>query len=154
MGRRGIAFAQRAEGEEPRKETLVYLADTMGEMAHWYHVCPVTIIGGSFVPLGGHTPVEPICMGSMVLHGPSIENHETAFEILHKTQAAICVPDAEAIFNFLTRLPKTAELQARVKEGAKQLDIHEKKMDQRTRDIVATILSEVQENLAPTADRR
>ncbi len=88
---RGIPFAQRTRRQVPRPETPVYLADTLGEMHHWYAMAGATIIGGSFGNRGGHTPYEPAACGSAILHGPDVANFTEAFAALDEKGAAIGV---------------------------------------------------------------
>lgn len=89
----GLAFARRSEGAAPPPtvDVPVFLADTMGEMALWYRMAGVTIIGGSFVPLGGHTPYEPCGAGSAIVHGPHMENFAAPAAALARAGAAIAV---------------------------------------------------------------
>jgi len=70
----GMRYARRSDGAMPSADVPVFLADTMGEMALWYGMAGVTVIGGSFVPVGGHTPFEPAAAGSAIVHGPFMEN--------------------------------------------------------------------------------
>lgn len=86
----GLAFARRSEGAEPGGSP-VFLADTMGEMAHWYAMSGVTVIGGSFVPLGGHTPYEPTAAGSALVHGPHMENFADQAAALARAGGALVV---------------------------------------------------------------
>lgn len=79
---RGLPFATRSAGEVPGRETAVYLADTLGEMPFWYTMAGATVIGGSFVPKGGHTPFEPAAHNSAILHGPSVHNFTEVFAAL------------------------------------------------------------------------
>ncbi len=70
----GWKVAQRSAEEGVSSETQIYVADTMGEMGLWYRLSPVSLIGGSLVPVGGHNPFEPAALGSAILHGPHVEN--------------------------------------------------------------------------------
>ena len=70
----GLAFSRRSQGAVPAPDVPVFLADTMGEMGLWYAIAGATVIGGSFVPMGGHTPYEPNAAGSAILHGPHMQN--------------------------------------------------------------------------------
>lgn len=87
--RRGFAYARRGLGQVPGPQTCVYLADTMGEMDHWYGMAGACVIGGSFVPKGGHTPWEPARQGCAMLHGPSVFNFAPAFLELDAAGAAV-----------------------------------------------------------------
>ena len=71
---RGLTVARRSRGALPGPGDAVYLADTMGEMGVFYRLAPVVCVGGSFVPHGGQTPIEPVQLGAAVLFGPCMTN--------------------------------------------------------------------------------
>lgn len=89
----GLSLARRSVGDLPTERTQVYLADTLGEMALWYTLAPVTFVAGSFKPRGGHTPFEPIACGSAVIHGPHVENFAPAYAALEEAGGAMEVRD-------------------------------------------------------------
>ncbi len=93
----GLTFATRSTGEVPTADTAVYLADTLGEMAHWYAMAGAVIIGGTFCDAGGHTPYEPASFGAALLHGPSVANFAESFAALDGAGAAIAVDDGPAL---------------------------------------------------------
>jgi 3-deoxy-D-manno-octulosonic-acid transferase len=84
----GLSCRRRARGEAPEAES-VFLADTLGEMALWYQLAALSFVGGSLVHKGGHTPFEPVQFGSVVLHGPDVSNHESAYQALAAANAAV-----------------------------------------------------------------
>ncbi|WP_435169611.1 3-deoxy-D-manno-octulosonic acid transferase [Falsirhodobacter sp. 1013] len=84
---RDFTVARRSDGEAPAGE--VYVADTLGEMSLWYRAACVTVIGGSFVPKGGHTPYEPALYDSALIHGPHVANFAAIFEALDREGAAL-----------------------------------------------------------------
>lgn len=65
----GLAMARRSMNEAITEQTQVYLADSMGELMHWYVLSDVALVGGSLVDIGGHNPVEPMSVGTPVLMG-------------------------------------------------------------------------------------
>ena len=75
-------IARRSKGELPSKSTEIYIADTMGELGVFYRLCPIAVMGGSFVPHGGQNPLEPARLGAAVLSGPHIDNFRDIFRIL------------------------------------------------------------------------
>ncbi|MGL6209509.1 MAG: 3-deoxy-D-manno-octulosonic acid transferase [Paracoccaceae bacterium] len=87
----GLSFTSRSAGAMPKAGIPVFLADTMGEMALWYAMAGVTVIGGSFVPLDGHTPYEPAAHGSAIVHGPFMANFAEAVANLAEAGGAISV---------------------------------------------------------------
>lgn len=66
----------------PNEQDSVYVADTMGEMGLWYRLAPVAMLGGSWVPVGGHNPHEPLALGCRVLHGQWVHNFAESYEDL------------------------------------------------------------------------
>ena len=88
---RGLPFARRTAGQVPGPETVVFLADTLGEMDHWYAMAGATLIGGSFAAKGGHTPWEPSRHGSAIVHGPSLHNFAAPFAALDRAGGAVAV---------------------------------------------------------------
>jgi 3-deoxy-D-manno-octulosonic-acid transferase len=66
--------ARRSRNEPITSTTDIYLADTMGELGLFYRFAPLVVMGGSFVAVGGHNPVEPAQLGSALILGPSMFN--------------------------------------------------------------------------------
>lgn len=65
----GLRTARRSLGQDIHQDTQVYLADSLGELMAWYKVGCVAVVGGSFVPVGGHNPVEPASVGTPIIIG-------------------------------------------------------------------------------------
>ncbi len=68
---------QRAEGREQRAESGdtsqapdVLVLDTMGELANVYAAGVAAFVGGTLIPKGGHSLLQPIAQGKPVLFGP------------------------------------------------------------------------------------
>ena len=93
----GLRVARRSEGAQVGPEHAVYLADTLGEMAQWYHAAPVTFLGGSTKDHGGHNPFEPAQAGSYVVSGPDVTNAKAAFEGLCSAQGAEILDDPSTL---------------------------------------------------------
>jgi 3-deoxy-D-manno-octulosonic-acid transferase len=68
---RGTTFART---RVPVRPGLIFLLDTIGDLAGLYRLARIAFVGGSLVPSGGHNPLEPAQMGVPVLIGPSYEN--------------------------------------------------------------------------------
>ncbi len=108
--RHGLTIAQRSTGTTFDSATPIWLADTMGEMAHWYNAAALCFVGGSLIERGGHTPFEPAAHGMALLTGPHIENFEPHFEALQAAGAAQILPDANALKDAFIALPNTSKL--------------------------------------------
>jgi len=101
---RGLSVAQRSRGADPDASTAVYLADTLGELGLWYRLAPVSFVGGSLVPVGGHNPYEPAALGSAILHGPHVANFAEIYRRLDGADAARAVADTEGLAAALVQL--------------------------------------------------
>jgi len=101
----GWRLAQRSAGEPLKPDTEVYLADTLGELGLWYRLAPISFVGGSLVPVGGHNPFEPAGLGSAIVHGPHVTNFRDIYDRLTEAGASRLVrrPDdlAAAIIELL-----------------------------------------------------
>jgi 3-deoxy-D-manno-octulosonic-acid transferase len=99
-------FTRRSAGDGPEAEAPVYLADTMGELGLWYRLAPVSFVGGSWEPIGGHNPFEPAALGSAILHGPYVTNFVDIYQRLTEARAArlVSAPQslAEAVDDLLS----------------------------------------------------
>ncbi|MGI9461085.1 MAG: 3-deoxy-D-manno-octulosonic acid transferase [Alphaproteobacteria bacterium] len=47
---------------------------TFGHLPSLYHLCPLVLLGGSWVNRGGHNPKEALDQGGLILHGKYIDN--------------------------------------------------------------------------------
>jgi 3-deoxy-D-manno-octulosonic-acid transferase len=115
---RGLTLSRRSSSSMPNAEP-VFLADTMGEMDLWYPLCGVCIVGGSFVPKGGHTPWEPVRMGCAILHGPWVDNFAGPYAQLATAGGALRLQGGQDLAQALTRL--NAEGQDRLTSAAAQI---------------------------------
>jgi 3-deoxy-D-manno-octulosonic-acid transferase len=91
---RGLALARRSRGEAPTPGTALYLGDTMGEMALYYALADVAVIGGSFAPLGAQNLIEACAVGVPVVIGPSSFNFPEVTRLACAAGAALQVRDA------------------------------------------------------------
>lgn len=88
LTRDGYRFALRSRGEEPDRDTDLYVADTLGEMGLFLRIADVVVMGGSFSaalekpPVGGHNPLEPARLGKAAVTGPDMTNWGAVTEAL------------------------------------------------------------------------
>lgn len=65
-----------------------WLGDSMGEMALYYSLADVALLGGSFAPLGGQNLIEAAACGCPVVMGPHTFNFAQAAELALQAGAA------------------------------------------------------------------
>ena len=70
---------QRSLGQWPSADHNLYIVDSFGEMGSLFSLADVTVLGGSFVPKGGHNPLEPAAFGLPIITGPHIFKNTAEF---------------------------------------------------------------------------
>ncbi len=76
-----LASARFTQGAQVLNDTSldVILLDTLGELNNCYAIADIVILGGAFVPAGGHNPLEPAFFGTKLISGEAIFNQEALF---------------------------------------------------------------------------
>ena len=92
----GFAVSRRsdwADGPPPiiADPPTLWLGDTLGEMALYYALADVALLGGSFEPLGGQNLIEAAACACPVVMGPHTFNFAEAAELASAAGAAWCV---------------------------------------------------------------
>jgi len=78
--------------------STLWLGDSLGEMALYFGLADVALLGGSFEPLGGQNLIEAAACGCPVVMGPHTFNFAEAAEQALAVGAALRVADlAEAV---------------------------------------------------------
>ena len=87
-------IAQRSLGEEPHRNSQLYLADTLGEMHDWYTHANAAFVGGSLIQHGGHNVLEPVHAKTPVVVGPHTYNFAEEVALLQVEDAIVVVASA------------------------------------------------------------
>jgi 3-deoxy-D-manno-octulosonic-acid transferase len=85
---RGLALARRSSEQAISAQVRVWLGDSMGEMAAYYAMADVALIGGSWLPFGSQNLIEACAAGVPVMIGPSSFNFAEAAELAIAAGAA------------------------------------------------------------------
>ncbi|RZL94297.1 MAG: 3-deoxy-D-manno-octulosonic acid transferase [Variovorax sp.] len=91
----GFAVARRSTAGDAPGDAEIWLGDSLGEMALYYGLAEVALLGGSFAPLGGQNLIEAAACACPVVMGPSTFNFAEAAELSLAAGAAQRVPDME-----------------------------------------------------------
>ena len=92
----GVAHHLRTSSNEAPEETLIYLADTTGELGNLIR-CADLAFGGKTLPpnQGGQNPIEPIALGIPLVLGPNFQNFRQTCGDLLAHQAIEVTESAE-----------------------------------------------------------
>ncbi len=109
----GLSVARRSVDGAQFSVADVWLGDTLGEMAFYYGLADVALLGGSFAPLGGQNLIEAAACRCPVVMGPHTFNFAQAAEMAQGAGAALVRPDlASAIQAALQLLQDKVALEA------------------------------------------
>jgi 3-deoxy-D-manno-octulosonic-acid transferase len=110
-------YSKKSDGV--KTDSSVVLLDTIGELTSVYGSADVCIIGGSFIPHGGHNLFEAASWAKPIICGPSMENFPLA-EDFFRLKAAIKT-DADNLYSVLLEILKDRKLSAEM--GRKALTL-------------------------------
>ena len=97
LQRRGVRHARRSRDELPQPGDAVFLVDTLGELQAFYAASDAAFVGGSLVPIGGHSLLEPAVLGLPILSGPHTHNGQDIADLLERCGALVKVADAATL---------------------------------------------------------
>ena len=85
------AFSQVPADQRGR---TVILVDTMGELRRIYRAAEIAFVGGSLIPHGGQSVMEPAGAGLPTVYGPHMHNFAEADELLKACDGRVQVKSA------------------------------------------------------------
>lgn len=88
----------------------VIVADTLGELLHFYQLSDYAFVGGSLVPIGGHNVLEPIAVKVPVFCGPYMNNSKSICEELCTAKAMVMVQNADEFVTVLAEMNRNQGL--------------------------------------------
>ncbi|MDD2924295.1 3-deoxy-D-manno-octulosonic acid transferase [Rhodoferax sp.] len=106
----GFAVSRRCQwspegpGAMPQGPTI-WLGDSLGEMALYYGLADVALLGGSFEPLGGQNLIEAAACGCPVVMGPHTFNFAEAAEQALAAGAALRTINLQQAVTVASALP-------------------------------------------------
>ena len=112
VSRRSGWLAQ-GPGEAVTPSRTVWLGDSLGEMALYYGLADVALLGGSFEPLGGQNLIEAAACGCPIVMGPHTFNFAQAAELAATAGAALRAPDLSGAVELALELATDPEQRAR-----------------------------------------
>jgi 3-deoxy-D-manno-octulosonic-acid transferase len=113
---RRSAWSAGPAASEQAMQADIWLGDSLGEMALYYALSDVALLGGSFAPLGGQNLIEAAACACPVVMGPHTFNFSEAASQAEATGAALRVTSlAQAV---LTGLLMARDRKAQARSAA------------------------------------
>jgi 3-deoxy-D-manno-octulosonic-acid transferase len=91
----GHSMSRRSQWTMQPEPAEVWIGDSLGEMALYYGMADVALLGGSFAPLGGQNLIEAAACGCPVVMGPHTFNFAEAAQLAQEAGAAFRVQSME-----------------------------------------------------------
>lgn len=113
-----LRAAFRSDTAAISEKTDIYIADSFGELGLFFSLTDIAFIGGSFVKLGCHNPIEAAQLKCAILFGPHIYNFsETCYDLLGREAAFQCEDDDDVI-EYVSLLLKNSKKRQKMVENA------------------------------------
>jgi 3-deoxy-D-manno-octulosonic-acid transferase len=107
-----IKFCKRSTWDGAPLTGGVLLIDSIGELSSLYGLADVAFVGGSLVPRGGHSIIEPAQHGVAILVGSHTENFRDIVGLFQSRQAIRVVSPPDLSLVFLELLSNESERRA------------------------------------------
>jgi 3-deoxy-D-manno-octulosonic-acid transferase len=120
----------------------VLLGDSMGEMALYFAMADVALIGGSLLPMGGQNLIEACACACPVVLGPHMFNFAQAAADAISAGAACSVADPAQALAAMARISAQAQERARMSEAALTFATNHRGATARTRELIDRLLAE------------
>ncbi len=97
-------LASRSKNEAITEKTEIFLLDTVGELKNYFKNAKLVIMGGSFVPVGGHNILEPASFNRAIITGPHMENFKQEMALMREKEAIVQVTSIDGLEKALSKL--------------------------------------------------
>ena len=135
----GFSVSRRSAWQDAPQSADVWLGDSLGEMALYYGLADVALLGGSFAPLGGQNLIEAAACACPVLMGPHTFNFAQAAEMAQAAGAALRCVDLSDALRQASLLLADATTLAGTRQTALQWSVAHQGATQRTLDALGAL---------------
>lgn len=130
---------------QPRASSLIQpfrilLVDTVGELENWWGTASLGFVGGSFMPRGGQSMIEPAAYGVATCFGPQTWNFRETVQLLLAHDAAVVVPDRAGLVAFLRAMLHDPQAAAVLGQRAKTLVAAQQGATERTLQLLSELM--------------
>ena len=123
------------------EKPTIWLGDSLGEMALYFGLADVALLGGSFEPLGGQNLIEAAACGCPVVMGPHTFNFAQASEQAQEAGAALRVADLTEGVDLARNLVANADQLARARMACGQFSQAHRGAAQRLARAIAHVMN-------------
>jgi 3-deoxy-D-manno-octulosonic-acid transferase len=136
----GYRVRKFSQDEGFERESDVFVLDTIGKLSAYYSVASVAFVGGTLVPIGGHSLVEPFTYSIPVICGPHIYKTRDVASALLERQALVLVQDEKQLIHDLATLIPNPDRRKQLGERGNRYVQESQGAVKRTAAILSSIL--------------
>jgi 3-deoxy-D-manno-octulosonic-acid transferase len=150
-----LPIPSRSDSRDPtgRRQRPILLVDTVGELGAWWGTAHIAFVGGSFGSRGGQNMIEPAAYGAAVSFGPNTWNFRDIVANLNAANAAVIVPDAQALEAFVRKCLDEPQFAASLGVRAQRLVHSQLGATERTTHLLESVLEDSAANLCRATRR-
>jgi 3-deoxy-D-manno-octulosonic-acid transferase len=139
--RLGFKAARRSAHTDITGNIEVWVGDSMGEMAAYYALADVVMIGGSFVPVGGQNLIEAAALGKPLIMGPSTFNFADAARLAVAAGAMKSARDPVEAMHLARALVEDESTRDAMAQAAADFAATHRGATEKTMGLIAPLLS-------------
>lgn len=137
----GTSVSRRSGWSDGPAPADVWIGDSLGEMALYYAMADVALLGGSFLPLGGQNLIEAAACGCPIVMGPHTFNFSEASQLALEAGAARRVATMEEGVRAAVDLARDATARKATAEAGERFAAAHRGAAKRTADAVLALLA-------------
>lgn len=122
--KRHFTVSLRSDNQPCKKNTDIFIGDTMGEMMLFYAVSDLAFVGGSLVPVGGHNLLEPAALGKASITGHYMHNFVKITELFLEANAVKRVNDRDELAQTVIDLLSDKALREQMGQSGQRVVAH------------------------------
>ena len=140
VAQQGCTVSRRSDWQDGPVPADVWVGDSLGEMALYYGLADVALLGGSFAPLGGQNLIEAAACGCPVVMGPHTFNFSEAAELAQEAGAAQRVASMEEGVRTAVALACDASARAAASAASERFAAAHRGAASRTAEAILTLV--------------
>jgi len=134
-------IAVRSKNEQVTDQTEIFLLDTIGELNALFIKAKLVVMGGSFVPVGGHNILEPAAFNRAIITGPYMENFAQELQLMLDKKAIVQLAATDELAEKLSALLDDETYRTMLQKNTENLSHDVEDILKRYTDLIAPELT-------------
>ena len=112
------SYVRRTQPPSDEDSADIILLDTIGELRSTYRLAEIVFVGGSMIPHGGQSVIEPAAAGKAIITGPHTHNFASVVQAFEEGEAILKIKDQTGLTNALKMLLTVKDLRVSLGNNA------------------------------------